>query len=370
VTTKRINSRSPEFGILACQSVAGAAARLLVDDPAPEPSVGTDPNHCYYSGWMPSSDRDRPHRVVVAFPAKDGLPNATALVTDLARAYPDLIAIVSFGIAAGTTETRLGDIVSASRGVVDHSHVSGAGAQNSFRHPTEGLSPILRRADRDIEVGEHSDRRPWLDLIRHYEPKMPPHLRRPPHGTRRKPCVHRGPITIAGRHLPRDATKRDRFFTENSIIAVVRETPDYKVPWFEVRGISNWDSCPTNTDWHGYAAFVAAAYTRALLAHVQPLGAVPNKPTNGDLGILVTELLALDAMGDDRQRRAVISVLPDEIRGAVPDNPTPRLHVISIIQACQRFPDGMTTLVETLQVATGDSPQMDRVRSIVDRSWR
>src|SRR5262249_4475507 len=166
------------------------------------------------SGWVPSRDPDRPHRVVVATQVQDGTRNAAAICTNMARSFPSLRCIVMSGIAAGVPapraperHVRLGDIVSATGGVVDYDHVRPVDGTDRGGRRREGLSKALLRADRGVETNELAGNRPWLELIDGTRRPVPPDFARPP-GATGWPRVHRGAIGSADRLL-RDARKRD-----------------------------------------------------------------------------------------------------------------------------------------------------------------
>ena len=71
------------------------------------------------------------------------------------------------------------------------------------------------------------------------------------------------------------------------------------------------------------------------------------------------------------QRRAVMALLPEPIRTAIPDSPVGRLHVVSLVEVCVGDPNGRRALYDTLELALGtDSADLRRVRDVFDRHWR
>ncbi|MBU2667888.1 hypothetical protein KOI35_30690 [Actinoplanes bogorensis] len=378
----------PAVALVTALPVECAAARQMLDDPV-ERRVAGDPNH-YVTGTVPSSDPRRPHRVVVALQARDGTRNAAAICTDLARSFPGLEVFLMCGIAAGVpgpSGMRLGDLVVATKGIVDYAHVRAVDGTATLRRHLDGLSTVLLRADREIQVAEHAGHERWRDALSE---------RRPDDGD---VTVHRGAIGSAD-ILLRDAVLRDglaarydlcAFEMEGSGIAVGAELHDRR--WFMVRGISDLADAAKADGWHRYASAVAAAYSRALLTVCAPTGrdaaptgrdaaptgrdaaptgrdAAPLSAANG-LETIVDALLGLRLFRDDHQRREVIDQLPDYIRSAVPDNPAARLHVLALVRTCEDFEDdGRDALVGAIRIALGSSsPEFRRVSDIVTANW-
>jgi nucleoside phosphorylase len=388
--------------IVTALPVESAAMRAFVDDLGPEPTNG-DPN-IYYSGTVPSVDPDRPHRVVVALLANDGTRNAAAISTDLLRSFASVRVIVMCGIAGGVPapaaperHVRLGDIVTAAEGVVDYDHVYTTNGWDEPRRAVNGLSTTLLRADRDLAAGELAGGEPWRQLIAERVDRLSRDFVRPPESTdvlyvndvrsvhpdRRRsghpdgwPKVHRATIGSADRLL-RDAVRRDELAARYGLRAVEMEASGIAVAadlhardWYIVRGVADYCDHHKNNRWHGYAALVAAAYTRALLGRCPPAGG-SRIATTGSLAPLVDALLGIDALRDDYQRRAVMASLPARIRTQVPDNVVARLHLIGLVQTCERFPDGRVALVDMLRVSLGEgSPELAAVERVIERHWR
>jgi nucleoside phosphorylase len=100
-----------------------------------------------------------------------------------------------------------------------------------------------------------------------------------------------------------------------------------------------------------------------------PADAAPARSLTG-LGAVVSALLSLPPIRDDYQRRTVLGLLPERIRTQVPDNPVARLHVVGLVQTCQRYPDGAEKLLDALRVALGeDSHEVDRVAAVFAEHW-
>src|SRR5256714_14907421 len=133
-------------GIVTALPVECAAVRLLVDDLVDQPAPG-DPNH-YMSGWLPSRELGRPHRVVVAMQAQDGTRNAATISTDLIRSFPHVRCVVMCGIAGGMPtpavperHVRLGDIVVGTGGGGGHGPPPPGNGTDPPRPPVGGAAP-------------------------------------------------------------------------------------------------------------------------------------------------------------------------------------------------------------------------------------
>src|SRR2546423_12763077 len=133
-------------GIVTALPVECAAVRLLVDDLVDQPAPG-DPNH-YMSGWLPSRELGRPHRVVVAMQAQDGTRNAATISTDLIRSFPHVRCVVMCGIAGGMPTPavperhgRVGDIVVGTGGGVGHHHHPPVNRTHQARRPGRRAFP-------------------------------------------------------------------------------------------------------------------------------------------------------------------------------------------------------------------------------------
>lgn len=397
------------LGIVTALPIECAAMRLVVDDTVPA-TVPGDRNH-YRLGWVPSTDPSNPHAVAITVLPEDGTRSAATICADLLRSFPSVRCVVMAGIAGGVPapqaperHVRLGDVVVATDGVVDYDHVRTVEGQDQLRRALDGLSRELLRAERELQVREHSGSRPWdcflngsrravphpfvrpadhTDVlyregrrIRHPDPAASGHLAG-------RPKIHRGAIGSADRLL-RHAARRDQLASRYRLRAIEMESSGiavgaalHDVHWFVVRGVADYcDNASKNDTWHGYAALVASAYVRALLAACQPFdGGHPTGATGTRLGLdalsaIADALLGIEMLNDDHDRRLFLGLLPNEIRAAVPHNSRARLHVIGIVRTCTEFAHGRQALLRALRAALpADSLQLRNAEAVIGAHW-
>jgi nucleoside phosphorylase len=402
-------------GIVTALPVECAAVRLLVDDMVHQPAPG-DPNH-YLSGWLPSKESGRPHRVVVALQTQDGTRNAAAICTDLTRSFPNVRCVIMCGIAGGVPaptaperHVRLGDIIVGTRGVVDYDHIHSINGANRLRRSVDGLSRALLRGDRELEAKELVGCWPWRVWLDGRGRQLPPgfarpsertdvllqHGRRIDHPRRERsghipgwPKVHRCAIASSDR-LVRDAVMRDEIADRHNVRAVEMEASGVAVGadlhatgWFVIRGVADYcDSAGENDVWHRYASLAAGAYLRSLLAECSPFagerGHGRNSPATipvnrndlGNLAKIVDVLLSVPQMRDDYQRRAIMALLPEHIRTTVPDNVNGRLHVVALVQTCFTVVDGRESLLDALRLSLPpQSLDLQRASAVINAHW-
>ncbi|MFG1607574.1 hypothetical protein [Actinoplanes sp. NPDC049265] len=368
------------IGLITALPIEYAAARSILDDPVDQPATaGFSTGRV---GDVPSTEPGRPHRVAVSMLGMDGTRSAAALCADLAGTFPGIRVFLMCGIAAGAPVTgrgkpvRLGDVVVATDGIVDYAHVRAVDGRTEPRRRLDGLSPRLLAADRELQAAQVDGAEAWRAEADRPAWRTAPFAR--PDGGRS--TVHRGAVGSAD-ILLRDARLRDAlaqrydlraFEMEGSGVAVSAHL--HERHWFMVRGISDLADAAKNDDWHGYAARVAAAYTRTLLASSPPFhtatAALAPDGLDG-LELIIETLLELRQFRDDYQRREVIDQLPGHIRTVISDNPAGRLHVLSMIHTCERFDDGLPALLTALRLAIGaGSPEYRRVEQVLTNHWQ
>jgi nucleoside phosphorylase len=295
----------PVFGIVTALPEEFAAVRVLLDDAGPPRTIAGD-RALYVLGTMPSRDESHPHRVVLTLLGDTGNSAAAEACANLIRSFPSVDNVIMCGIACGVPNpehaerhVRLGDIVVATWGIADYDHVVETDAGRRPRQPFPAPSPMLVRLARYLAAVEISGERPWEKWItdalaglpaaarpadsadRLHAPDDPgrpiPHPSPALSGHRTGwPKVHHGLIGSADRSL-RSARVRDALAADQ-LIAFEMEGKGIGqagfaggLEWFVVRGVSDYGDMHTGQRWRGYAAVVAAAYVRALLAECPPL---------------------------------------------------------------------------------------------------
>lgn len=395
------------IGIVTALPVEYAAVGLILDAVS-ERSAKQDPHH-YRSGWLPSKDPVHPHHAIVALQAREGTRGAASTCTDMVRSFPNLRVFIMCGIAGGIPsprdphrDVRLGDVVAATGGIVDFGNVRRVDGVDSVRRASSGISAALLRADRELQVLELSGEGSWhthleAAVARNRRFRRPAgeedplnrartvigHVGRPDsataQNTAQRPRVWRGAVGSSDMLL-RDVVFRDRLAVEYKVIAVEMEgagiaeaAESHDRHWFEIRGISDYcDNRTKNDVWHDYAALSAAAYVRGLLSVCPPFG--PSRaaagPSANRLQAIVDALLALPVMSDDYQRRAILAQLPGEIRAAVPDSVTARIHVVGLVRTCERIPGGCDALLSALGLVLGtNSADYARTEDVIRLNW-
>jgi nucleoside phosphorylase len=298
----------PVFGIVTALPEEFAAVRALLDDPRGPHTVASD-RALYVRGRMPSREATSPHEVVLTLLGDTGNTAAAEACANLIRSFPSVDTVLMCGIACGVPDpdhperhVRLGDIVAATWGIADYDHVVETDGGWHPRQPFPLPSPLLVRLAQFLAAVEIGGERPWdkwitvaLDALPAYaRPSDTTDLLSDPDDPGRTtahppteasghphqlPKVHRGLIGSADRSL-RSAKARDALTSSHRMIAFEMEGKGIGgagfaggLEWFVVRGISDYGDVRTSLQWRGYAAIVAAAYVRALLAECPPLTA-------------------------------------------------------------------------------------------------
>jgi nucleoside phosphorylase len=274
-------SPQPSVAILtamACE-FAAVTAVLRRAHPVVEAPVG-DPNN-YLAGELPSRDPAAVHQVVTTVLPYDGNRSAAAVATDVLRSFPTIRCVIFSGIAGGVPDAgrpgdgvRLGDVLVAVDGIVDYDHTATVDGEEWLRRHLQGLSADMLRAVQELRAA-YSD--PGLPLHREMDRVTDPRFARPDDQDESL-RVHFGAIGSAERLL-RDADRRDQLARSYGIKGVEMEGSGLAVgaslrgvPWFVVRGVSDYCDNLKDRVWQDYAALTAAAFVAVLLRHSRPLG--------------------------------------------------------------------------------------------------
>jgi nucleoside phosphorylase len=358
------------IGIVTAVTIEQAAVRKVVNGPRDQ--------HGYCLGSIPSADRATPHHVAVRQQTRDGTRDAAAAVTDLVLAFPSVRFVLMCGIAAGAPQAgvRLGDVVSATAGIVDYGHLTVTDDGGALRRAPGDVSAAFVDADNRLAQDEVAGRRPWLTTLAGLEQDNAAFRRPPPPGT---PVVHRGALGSAD-ILLRNAALRDSVAGRHRVIAFEMEAAGvataarrHEREYFVVKGISDLGDRHKDDRWHGYAAAGAAAYLHALLGTLAPAGSTSKPARRGSIAAvtrIVEALLGSRSVRDEHDRQRLIDALPTHIGSRVPYSPSARTHVISIVRTCQEYPDGRDALLDSLSLLIGtDHPELDDLAEVIRENW-
>lgn len=317
----------PTIGIVTAIPVEYAAMSALVDNGARE--FPDDDHSTYLSGTMPSAQAGNAHAVVVTMLTRAGNDIAATAATNLIRTYPGVSLVIMCGIAAGVPSSdarkhvALGDLVVATKGIVDYDHVYVHEDRVRLRDGIPRPSPILTDAANLLHAESMLGDRPWEAWLDPASRGLPAEFRRPadppsPAASTRRPGrlgVHYGRIGSADRSL-RSATFVAALAAEHDLRAIEMEGKGIGnsaflggLGWFVVRGVSDHGDKDTNHAWRPAAALAAAAYTRALLGVCRPVAprATAAKPTPPPAPVEVTGVAYLQPsihIGDIRNEAA------------------------------------------------------------------
>jgi len=252
----------------------------------------------YFIGKI-EAENSQPHQIILALMSDMGTNPAAVLATRLRSHFPTIQDIIMVGIAGGVPHpekpnehVRLGDVVVSNRnGVVQYDFDKEGASWVIHRHPPRPPSARLLLAVRLLEANELMGEWPWLEHLERASKLR--HATRPkeetdiladcndpsltiahpddPYRIPGQPRIFSGPIASANKLL-KNALKRDQLRDKFGVKAIEMEgsgiadaTWNDSIGYLVVRGICDYCDGNKNDLWQGYAAVVAAAYTRALL---------------------------------------------------------------------------------------------------------
>lgn len=296
----------PVIGLVTTLPEEFAAMATLIDD-GQERAIAGDPAE-YICGTIPSAVSGQPHPVVLTMVTDSGANGTATAAANMLRSFESVDQVVMVGVAAGVPaphepqrHVRLGDVVVATRGLVDYEDAVDEAGGGSPRQRFARPSALLAHRAKVLMADELMGRRPWEDELDRLLERLPGFARPDPATDRLyldngpdtreiqhpnpvmsghregQPKVHQGRIGSAGR-LPRDAGRRDALAHEHDLRAFEMEGSGIGLSafadgrdWLAVRGISDYREQRVGSLWRPYAAAAAAAYTSALLRRCPPI---------------------------------------------------------------------------------------------------
>lgn len=300
-TSKNI---SPIIGLITALPVEYAAVKTMLDNHFEYHVSGRGAGRKYLVGDVPAANGNK-HQVILSPTLDIGNNSAAARATLLLEHFPTMRFVIMVGVAGGVPyptkpddHVRLGDVVvSDHSGVIQYDFVKEErkgkkSYQVTARHRPRPPSATLLEIVGEMKVGEIEGRHPWLDHLNRASnlknTARPPaktdvlvdsedenvELQHPadPDRTPGQPRIFTGPIASSNT-LQKNALKRDALRDRYGVKAIEMEGAGIadgawsfdEVGYLIVRGICDYSDSRKDEIWRGYAAVVAAAYTRALL---------------------------------------------------------------------------------------------------------
>ncbi|KAL2819483.1 violaceus kinesin [Aspergillus granulosus] len=284
-----------------------AAAKVFLDEVHPRLTQPKSDHNVYTLGSVSGHNI-----VVVCLPAGVyGTTSATAAVAYLKSTYPNiqfgLMVGIGGGVPRGNPDIRLGDIVVSKPtdtfgGVIQYDY--GKTLRNGQFHYTGSLNkppPILLKAIAQMESDNMLGQVSLTNLMGSFcqtddirkqfpRPAMDQLFRSTynhvgdtpgcsacdqdqivdrPKRTTEEPHIHYG-LVASGNQVIKDARTRDLIAQDRNILCFEMEAAGLmdEIPSLVIRGICDYCDSHKHKEWQPYAAFVAAAYARAVLIQV------------------------------------------------------------------------------------------------------
>lgn len=295
--------RGVRVGIITSLPFEHAAMRAMLDQPrsfvSPEDRVARRPWR-FDVGAIHSEEAGKDKCVALAAPAGSGTNQAAACVSALLAKFPHIEVVIMVGIAGAVPNpdkpgdhVRLGDIVvSSGEGIIQYDFVEQHLRRQHPRHPSRPPAASILDAVRLLQSRAYTGERPWLAHIErgsviedadrppdeldvlHDSHKPAAQVKHPADPNRKpgQPRVFYGPIASANRLL-RNPKRRDALRDQYKVKAVEMEgsgvadaTWTHDVGYLVVRGTCDYCDSYKSDVWQNYAAVIAAAYVRALVA--------------------------------------------------------------------------------------------------------
>ncbi|TMC21823.1 MAG: 5'-methylthioadenosine/S-adenosylhomocysteine nucleosidase [Chloroflexi bacterium] len=270
----------PTIGLLTALPKEYAAMSVLLDNTVKFTPPEERTSHPYTLGEIPVTGGGKLHVVLALLPTI-GLTLAATRATRLLEHFPAVQELIMVGIAGGvpdperaTEHVRLGDIVVSDQyGVVEYDFITRMTSETIYRPWLAWIEQAMAR----LNVTRPPKK---TDILASFATEPPSRLTHPsdPQRIVDEPRVFLAPIASSNTLL-KDPVLRDELRVRYGVKAIEMEgagvadaTWDPKAGYLVVRGICDYCDANKNDKWHSYAAIVAAAYTRALLASLPAAG--------------------------------------------------------------------------------------------------
>ena len=284
------------IGIITALTKETVAVKTMLDNIEDYDIPGRGSGRRYIFGTVPARKGGKHHVVVTQ--AGMGNNQAAGRGMLLLERFPNVSSIIMVGIAGGfpnpkkpTDHVRLGDIVVSNKyGVIQYDFVKKERIKTKIRsYPRPPSASLLDAVELLQEIQMEGDQ-PWVLSIEAAIARLGPKWQQPdedilydakgdlilhPADARRekhRPYIFISPIASSNTLLKnpifrdrlRDTT--DAKAAEMEASGIADATWNFDVGYLVVRGICDYCDSAKGDAWQNYAAVVAAAYTRALLA--------------------------------------------------------------------------------------------------------
>jgi nucleoside phosphorylase len=305
-------------------TIEAVALRSFLDEEHPCPEIpsthaSTQDRNVYSTGAI------RGHKIVVATlpDGKYGVTQATSVIDNMIRSFPNLRCCFMVGIGGGAPSSqhdiRLGDVVVSkpygrSGGIIQWDHGKATQGQpflitQHLNEPPSLLLSAIGKLAQDYELDEHPLHNMIEEVLKNKSGQFKAKYKRPDDssdrlyrsdvihpsdthskcelvcGTEVSKLVERSTrvagagvaeiyhgIIASGSSLMKDATVRDRLSKEEGVLCFETEAAGLmnQFPCMVIRGICDYSDSHKNDDWQRYAAMIAAAYTKEILRVLMP----------------------------------------------------------------------------------------------------
>ncbi|MEV6692692.1 caspase family protein [Micromonospora sp. NPDC051196] len=95
----------------------------------------------------------------------------------------------------------------------------------------------------------------------------------------------------------------------------------------------------------------------------------PARMSLAALGAIVDAMLDVDELASVPNLQQFISLLPSDIRGAVPYAGSPRMDLVRLLRTCEMYETGREALTTVLSLAMANRADLTRTLDALDRHW-